>query len=179
MRAKMLLAGGALAIMAMGGLGASYGHPQNGSDCNGTGHRHTAAGSCKDTDNHQISCGDKGALPAHPAGINVSANQTANGGEVEACSDEGSGNQHGRLLLEVNTAEQGARLILDSDPDQPFPAGWITAQASAKSGNKTGLYCSRDQGEPGIVEGDGYAQSWSNPGPDEGADCTPNPPSTR
>ena len=171
MRGKLLLAIGALAVMTIaGGVSLADG------GCDVTGHQHTAAGSCKDSDDHQIHCGENGKLPVEPAGVNLHVNQTSDGAQVEACSDEGVGNQHGRLIVQLSQSEQGGRVILDSDPDQPFPAGWITAQASGKSGNKSGLYCSRDEGETGTVRGDGYRQSWATPGPDEGADCVPNPP---
>lgn len=145
--------------------------------CDGAGHTHTASGSCKDSDDHNIDCGTKGQV-VKVGGVGLYANQKANGAEAEFCGDEetGSGNANGRLMADVNTSEQGARVILDSDRDQPFDAGWITVQASAKSGNKTGVYCTRDPNEVGTKEGDGYEQSWTNPGPDTGADCVPNPP---
>jgi hypothetical protein len=170
MRAKMLLTLAAFAVMAMGGFVAGA---DNG--CDGTGHRHTASGSCKDTDNNQIHCGSTGNVPVQPGGVRVSANQTANGGEVEACSDQGSGNQHGRLMVQVDRNE-GARAILDSDPDQPFPAGYIIVQANESD---PGVWCSTDSGTGST--GDGYARSWDNPGPDGGlgpdsAECIPNPP---
>lgn len=172
MRGKLLLAMGALAIVTVaGGVSIADG------GCNGAGHAHTAAGSCKDTDDHQINCGGNGKVPVEPGGVQVHVNQTSDGVQAEACSDEGPGNQHGRLIVQLSQSEQGGRVILDSDPDQPFPPGWITAQASGKSGNKSGLYCSKDDGETGgAVRGDGYRQTWANPGPDEGADCVPNPP---
>ena len=142
-----------------------------------TGDRHTASNSCKDPADHNIECGSQGQI-AKVGGVGFYVNQKSNGAEAEFCGDEetGSGNANGRLMADVNTSEQGARVILDSDRDQPFDAGWITVQASAKGGNDTGVYCSSDPGESGTTEGDGYKQSWTNPGPDTGADCVPNPP---
>lgn len=171
MRTKMLLAMGALVVMGFAGSGASA-H----GECDGSGHRHTASGSCKDTDDHQINCGSEGQVPVAPGGVQIHVNQTSDGAEVEACSDEGPGNQHGRLMVQLSESQQGGRVILDSDPDQPFPAGWIIAQGSAKDGNKNGVYCASDAGDPPPNAGDGYSRTWTNPGPEEGAECVPEPP---
>lgn len=173
MNLRKLLLAAVVAVAAFPSAGAlAHG------DCDGAGHTHTASGSCKDSDDHNIECGSKGQL-AKVGGIGVYANQKSNGAEAEFCADEeaGSGNTNGRLMADVNTAEQGARVILDSDRDQPFDAGWITVQVSGKSGNGNGVYCTKDPGEVGVNEGDGYEQPWTKPGPDNGLpECAPNPP---
>ena len=76
----------------------------------------TAAGSTKDA-RCTIHCGNIGALPAEPGGIKFYANQTASGAELEACSDTGPGNQHGRLVTQIDSSN-GMRIVLDSDEQQ-------------------------------------------------------------
>lgn len=136
--------------------------------------RRTAAGSCKDPKRgYQLSCGQNGKV-TEVAGMRFHVNQSPSGAEIEACGDSGPGNQQGRLMLVVDR-QRGARAILDSDPDQAFPAGYVLVQASPE---KPGVWCSADTGPHAV--GDGYTRSWSDPGPDGGlgpaaANCVPNP----
>ncbi|HVL33437.1 MAG TPA: hypothetical protein VM600_07650 [Actinomycetota bacterium] len=130
----------------------------------------TAAGGHKDACGH-VHCGSQGRITGVST-VGFYGNQTANGGEIEACSDSGPGNQQGRAMVVVDS-RHGARVILDTDTDQPFPPGYIIVQASSE---KPGVWCNKE-GDPASAS-DGYKRSWSSPGTDGGigpqvANCLP------
>ena len=170
MRKLILIAIVAAVALPFAGASADKG-------CNGNGHKHTAAGSCKDTDDHQTVCGDQGQLPASAGSVRVYANQTADGGEVEACNDEGAGITQGRLIVKVSD-DGYARASLDSDKDQEgqVAAGYINVQAGPGA-EQTGVWCSATDGPQST--GDGYGRPTNDPGveggstPDQWAECIP------
>ena len=142
-------------------------------DC--TEEQTTAAGSCKDADDgFQTTCGTEGALPVEAGSVQVYANPTEDGGEVEACNDEGAGITQGRLIVKVSS-DGYIRVSLDSDKDQEqqVDAGYINVQLGPDAGS-TGVWCA----EPGGV-GDGYSRPVDSPGdaggttPDQWPDCFP------
>ena len=129
-------------------------------------YQHTAAGSTKDS-RCTIHCGNNNPAPLQPDGIKAYANQTANGAELEACSDQGPGNQHGRLVVVVDQSK-GVRVVLDSDENQQVGsnAGYEIIQVGTNG--VVGWYCNKPSTTTGA---DGYEQPWSNPGPDQAQDC--------
>ncbi len=137
-------------------------------------HTHTAAGSCKDGDDHQTTCGTEGALPVVGGGVRFYVNPTEDGGEVEACNDEGAGITQGRLVLKVSS-DGYVRISLDSDKDQEqqVEAGYINIQLGPDP-DSTGVWCA----EPGGA-GDGYSRPVDDPGdaggttPDQWPACAP------
>lgn len=120
--------------------------------------KQTAAGGNKDCSG-QIHCGTKGKITGVST-VGLYVNQTSSGAEVEACGDSGPGNQQGRAMVVVDQSK-GARAILDTDLDQPFPPGYITVQAGPE---KPGVWCNKDT--DGADKSDGYARPWSSPGSD-------------
>jgi len=139
----------------------------------------TAAGGQKDSCG-DIHCGSK-YLPTG-TDIKAGANQTPNGAEVEGCSDHGAGNGQGRVVVQADSTH-GARVVLDTDDEQPFDPGYITVEAD-KDGH-SGVWCTRSPGtfDPNTPQdpksaSDGYGRSWSSPGTDGGlgpqaANCVP------
>ena len=143
--------------------------------CN-DGHAHTAAGSCKDSDNWDTTCSDENALPVTAGSIRLYANQTANGGELEACNDEGAGITNGQIVLKADTDDGYVRFTLNSDKDQKpnVSAGYINVQAGPGA-EQTGIWCSEK-----TEDADGYNQPVNDPGteggttPDQWVECIPN-----
>lgn len=162
---KIMVAG----VLLLGTFGATASQAHDGcADKLTIKHVHTLSGGCKNPASSpmwQLKCGTKGALPS--AVFTIYANNSGtDSGEVEACSDSGSGNTQGRLMLQGSMSKQGVRLILDSDADQAFAAGYIIVQASTAA---QGIYCLQKD-----AAGDGYAASWSSPGPQTGPACIQN-----
>lgn len=164
-------------VCALSAAGA-YATNENGGNCNGSGHEHTAAGSCKDTDDWNTDCGSKGQLPASAGSVRFYANQTSDGAELEACNDEGAGVTNGQMVLKVDTDDRYARFTLNSDKDQKpnVSAGYINVQAGPAA-DDTGIWCSPATG-PGS-DADGYDRPTGNPGdeggstPDQWVECIP------
>ena len=164
---KAMLLIGSIVVAAMGV--AHAGDSCGGSD---TYPARTAAGSTK-SDCGDITCGTHGNLPdGNPGGIQQSANQTADGAEIEACNDHGAVPQ-GRAIVQVstNSSHAGVRFVLDTDDNEPVPPGYINVQVS---NDKPGVYCNREAKDGGSAEptstADGYGHQWDNPGTQGGAD---------
>jgi len=173
MRSRSILILVTLVIALLSTLAASA-HNSDGGNCTGSGHKHTASGSCKDTDNWDTDCGDKGAAPASAGSIRVYGNQTSDGAEGEVCNDEGAGTTHGQVVLKVDTEDQYARFTLNSDQGQKpnVSAGYINVQVGPGA-DQTGVWCSS-----ATEDGDGYAKPVNDPGteggtPDKWAECIP------
>jgi hypothetical protein len=177
-----------LSMLALAATGFSA-HAANASGCTPTlvlKVKYTAAGSCKDPSHGwNIHCGTTGVLAASLFSIHLNvtdANGVAipdpsadpthfdpskvDGFQAEACGDTGNGDTQGRLLLQGSQKNQGIRAILDSDPDQAFPAGYDIVELSSAA---QGIFCLNKNGT-----GDGYQASWASPGPVNGLTCIQN-----
>ncbi|MCA1830118.1 MAG: hypothetical protein LC663_01185 [Actinobacteria bacterium] len=171
---KAALLIGSIVVAAMG-----FAHAADSCGTTDTVPATTAAGTTK-SDCGDITCGMHGNLPVSLGGVLVSANQTADGGEVEACNDHGAVPQ-GRAVVQVskNTDHAGARVVLDTDDNEPVDPGYINVQAS---NSKPGVWCNRQAQDGGTAEAtktaDGYYHQWDNPGTTgglgaEAANCVP------
>jgi hypothetical protein len=169
MRSRSILLLATLCIALFSSLAATA---HDGCNAN---HKHTAAGSCKDSDNWDTSCGEDGAAPVSAGSVRFYGNQTADGAELEACNDEGAGTTHGQIVLRVNTDDQYVRFTLNSDQGQKpnVSAGYINVQAGPGA-DQTGVWCSS-----ATEDADGYAKPVNDPGteggntPDKWAECIP------
>ena len=135
----------------------------------------TEAGTQKCEPEYSIKCGTEGQTPASAGGVRTYANQTADGGEVEACNDQGAGTTRGALIVKVDTDDRYVRVSLESTKEQEpnVDPGYINVQAGPGA-EQTGIWCSKTDGS-----GTGYSRPKSSPGeeggttPDQWVECIP------